>query len=132
MAEKSVMGSEGQITIPKSMREKYHLLEGEEVVLAAREEGVLVKHCPSSLRGRLKGKADAAGFERDIREIRAQWKLLPSDGTRQRARKSWSRPRPLNPKSKQEYSRAGHRTWSHSGRGSPRRLRSASLLARGG
>ena len=75
MPERSVIGPKGQITIPKPLRERYHLLEGEEVVLVPREEGVLVRHPPSYLRGRLKGKLDIEGFENDIREIRAFWKV---------------------------------------------------------
>jgi AbrB family looped-hinge helix DNA binding protein len=74
MANKSIVGPKGQITIPKSLREKYHLLEGEEVVLVAREEGVLVRHPSSSLRGRLRGKLDTAGLEKDIEKVREQWK----------------------------------------------------------
>lgn len=75
MTERSIVGPKGQITIPKSLREKYHLLEGEEVVIVEREEGVLVKHPPSSLRGALKGKIDVQGFEEDLAKLRAQWKV---------------------------------------------------------
>ncbi len=74
MTEKSVVGPKGRITIPKSMRDKYRLLEGEEVVFIAREEGVLIKRFPPSLRGRLRDKIDVVGFEDDIEEIRAEWK----------------------------------------------------------
>ncbi|MDA4137280.1 MAG: AbrB/MazE/SpoVT family DNA-binding domain-containing protein [Thaumarchaeota archaeon] len=74
MGNKSIVGPKGQITIPKSLREKYHLLEGEEVVLVAREEGVLVRHPSSSLRGRLRGKLDTEGMEKDIEKVRDQWK----------------------------------------------------------
>ena len=49
--------------------------EGEEVVLVPGNEGVLVRHPSHSLRGRLTGKIDLSGFERDLKEIRKQWKI---------------------------------------------------------
>jgi AbrB family looped-hinge helix DNA binding protein len=73
--EKSVVGPEGQITIPKALRDRYHLLEGEEVVLVAREEGVPMKHRPSSLRGRLRGKLGTADLERDVEKTREEWRV---------------------------------------------------------
>lgn len=75
MALKSVVGPKGQITLPKAIREKYHLLEGEEVVLVPREEGVLLKHTETSLRGMFRGKLDVEGLERDIKQIHKEWKL---------------------------------------------------------
>ena len=75
MATKSVVGPKGQITLPKVIREKYHLLEGEEVVLVPQEEGVLVKHTPASLRGKFRGKLDLKGFEQDINQIHKEWRL---------------------------------------------------------
>lgn len=75
LVSKSVVGPKGQITIPKEMREKYHMHEGEEVVLVPSDEGVIVRHPSSTLRGKLKGKIDLKGFERDVQEIRKQWKI---------------------------------------------------------
>lgn len=75
LTNKSVIGPKGQITIPKELRERYHLHEGEDVVLVGQEEGVLVKHPPSTLRGRLRGKLDLEGFDKDLREIRRDWRL---------------------------------------------------------
>jgi AbrB family looped-hinge helix DNA binding protein len=46
LTAKSVVGPKGQITIPKELREKYHLLQGEEVLLVAQQDGVLLKHTP--------------------------------------------------------------------------------------
>jgi AbrB family looped-hinge helix DNA binding protein len=74
MPNRSIVGPKGQITIPKSLRERYHLLEGEEVVLVERAEGVLVRHPPSALRGRLRGQLDTDGLEKDIEKVRKQWK----------------------------------------------------------
>jgi len=71
----STIGPKGQVTIPKELREKYHLLEGEDVIVLPSEEGVLIKHPPSTLRGRLKGKLNLQGFEDEIRHIRGQWRL---------------------------------------------------------
>jgi AbrB family looped-hinge helix DNA binding protein len=75
MTNKSTIGPKGQITIPKELRERYHMHEGEEVILLPGEEGVLIKHPQPTLRGSLRGKIDMKGFERDLREIRKQWKL---------------------------------------------------------
>jgi len=75
MVVRSNVGPKGQITIPKELREKYHLLEGEDVMVVASAEGVLIKHPPTSLRGRLKGKINIQGFEEEIKQIRKQWRL---------------------------------------------------------
>lgn len=75
MASKSVIGPKGQITIPKQLREEYHLLEGEEVILIEEEEGILVRHPSSALRGSLRGKLDVKGFDRDVRGLRSKWRL---------------------------------------------------------
>jgi hypothetical protein len=55
-------------------REKFHPLEGESVMVLESDDGVL-KHPPSSLRGRLKGKISTQTFEDEIRHIRKQWRL---------------------------------------------------------
>ncbi len=75
MTERSRVGPKGQITIPKGLREKYHLLQGEEVVLVAQEDGVLLKHSPSVLRGRLRGKINLDNLEADVRKLREEWRL---------------------------------------------------------
>jgi AbrB family looped-hinge helix DNA binding protein len=67
------LGQKG--TIPKELREKYHLLEGEDVIILALEEGILIKHARSSLRGRLRGKINMKGFEEETKQIRSQWRL---------------------------------------------------------
>jgi AbrB family looped-hinge helix DNA binding protein len=75
MVLRSTVGPKGQVTIPKELREKYHLLEGEDVVVVPSAEGVLIKHPPISLRGRLKGRIDTRGLEEEIKRIRKQWRL---------------------------------------------------------
>ena len=75
MVVRSIIGPKGQVTIPKELREKYHLLEGEDVVVMASQDGVLIKHPPSSLRGGLKGKIEIQGFEEDVKQIRKRWRL---------------------------------------------------------
>ncbi len=75
MVVRSTVGPKGQVTIPKELREKYHLLEGEDVMVVASSEGVLIKHPPTSLRGRLKGKINIKDLEEEIKQIREHWRL---------------------------------------------------------
>ena len=73
MAKRSTVGPKGQITLPKDLREQYHLLEGEEVVLVEERDGILVKHPQESLRGRFRGRFDFEGLEDELREVRSEW-----------------------------------------------------------
>lgn len=75
MVVRTTVGPKGQVTIPKDLRERFHLLEGEDVMMLASDEGVLIKHPPSSLRGRLRGKINIQIFEEEIKQIRKQWRL---------------------------------------------------------
>lgn len=75
MVVRSTVGPKGQVTIPKELREKYHLLEGESIIVAPSAEGVLIKHPPPSLRGRLKGKINVQGLEMELKTMRRQWRL---------------------------------------------------------
>lgn len=75
MSKEATVSSKGQITLPKKLREKYSLKEGETVVLLDSGEGILVKHARTNLRGLLKGKIDARKMEEDIRKIRKEWTL---------------------------------------------------------
>ena len=75
MVVRSTVGPKGQVTIPKELREKYHMLEGEDVMVLGSAEGVLIKHPPTSLRGRLKGKINIQGLEEEIKQIRKQWRF---------------------------------------------------------
>lgn len=75
MAKTVTVSSKGQITLPKDLREKHHLKEGEPVLILDSEEGVVVRHARKSLRGLLKGKIDGKGFERDLKRLRREWRL---------------------------------------------------------
>lgn len=75
MAKSATISSKGQITLPKELREKYHLKEGERALILDTGEGILVKHVSPRLRGMLKGKIDSAGFEEDLRSLRKEWTL---------------------------------------------------------
>jgi AbrB family looped-hinge helix DNA binding protein len=82
MRETSVVGPKGQITIPKGLREKYHLLQGEEVVLVAQKEGVLLKHGTSRIRGMFRGKLDLEEVEAEVRGLRNEWTLRGQEKVR--------------------------------------------------
>ncbi|MHB8395952.1 MAG: AbrB/MazE/SpoVT family DNA-binding domain-containing protein [Thermoplasmataceae archaeon] len=75
MAKSATISSKGQITLPKRLREKYHLREGEVVLILDAGEGLLIKHSPGTLRGLLKGKIDVKGFEDDLNELRSEWSI---------------------------------------------------------
>ncbi len=75
MAKSATISSKGQITLPKHLREKYHLHEGESAVVLDAGEGILIKHGRASLRGLLKGKLDVKGFEEDLHRLRQEWTL---------------------------------------------------------
>ncbi len=72
---KSKVGPKGQITIPKELRDRYHLKEGEEVLILPSDNGILVKHSKTTIRGSLKGKLDVKGIENYVKELRLRWRL---------------------------------------------------------
>jgi len=73
MTKTVTISSKGQITLPKDLRDKYHLAEGEAAVLVDAGDGILVKHGRTSLRGFLRGKIDSEGFAEDLRKLRKEW-----------------------------------------------------------
>ncbi len=75
ITHKSRVGPKGQITIPKELRDIYHLKEGEEVLILSSDDGILVKHTKANLRGFLKGMLDVKGIEDDVKELRLKWRL---------------------------------------------------------
>jgi AbrB family looped-hinge helix DNA binding protein len=75
MTDRCVVGPKGRITIPKKLREKYHLHQGEEVILVTQQDGVLLKHAPSALRGRLRGKLELDDMETEVSKLREEWTL---------------------------------------------------------
>ena len=78
MTKTAIIGSRGQIALPKELRDKYHLGEGETAVILDRGDGILVKHVRPALRGLLRGKVNFADLEKDLREIRKEWTLPPT------------------------------------------------------
>lgn len=74
-ATTATIGSKGQITLPKALREKYHLTEGEKATILPAREGILIKHRELSLRGMLAGKVMTDRFEKDLRNLRREWTL---------------------------------------------------------
>ncbi len=69
------VSSKGQITLPKALREKFNLREGEVVLVLETGDGVLIRHGRKSLRGLLRGKIDSERVEREIRALRREWRL---------------------------------------------------------
>jgi AbrB family looped-hinge helix DNA binding protein len=69
----ATISSKGQITLPKRYRDDLHLIEGEEVLILRTDEGILIKHKKSPLRGMLAGKIDITGFQKDLDELRKEW-----------------------------------------------------------
>jgi AbrB family looped-hinge helix DNA binding protein len=75
MAHSGTVSSKGQITLPKELRDRYHLHPGERILILDSSDGVLLKHGKTSLRGTLKGKLDSVEFEKDLRRLRREWVL---------------------------------------------------------
>ena len=75
MVKRVTISSKGQITLPKDLRIKYHLNQGESILVLDSGEGIVIRHGKETLRGILKGKIDTEGFEADIKSLREEWKL---------------------------------------------------------
>ncbi|MHB1492110.1 MAG: AbrB/MazE/SpoVT family DNA-binding domain-containing protein [Thermoplasmataceae archaeon] len=75
MTKKCTISSKGQITLPKYLRKKYHLNEGESVQILDSGEGIFIKHGKETPRGILKGKMDIREFEKDVKALRKEWKM---------------------------------------------------------
>lgn len=75
MVATATVSSKGQITLPKRLREKHNLREGETVLILETQDGVLVRHGRRSLRGLLRGKIDTARVDASIRSLRKEWRL---------------------------------------------------------
>ena len=73
--KKVTISSKGQITLPKDLRDKYHMRCGERVIVSDSGEGIIIRHEKVTLRGILKGKVDTEGFEQDIKDLRKERKL---------------------------------------------------------
>ena len=44
MVKKVTIGSKGQITLPKDLRDKYNMSYGKSVILSDSGEGIIIKH----------------------------------------------------------------------------------------
>ena len=44
MVKKVTIGSKGQITLPKVLRDKYHMSYGKSVIVSDSGEGIIIKH----------------------------------------------------------------------------------------
>lgn len=75
MAHSSTVSSKGQITLPKSLRERHHLKDGEHVLILDSAEGILVRHGRATLRGLLEDRVETAAFEEDLKKLRKEWRL---------------------------------------------------------
>lgn len=75
MAKKVTISSKGQITLPKDLRDKYHLSYGERVILSDSGDGIMIRHAKGTLRGILRGKIDTEGLEKNLKRLREEWKL---------------------------------------------------------
>ncbi len=75
MATTATVSSKGQITLPKHLRDKHNLREGETVLVLETREGVLIRHGRKSLRGILRGRIDTARLEESVRDLRKEWRL---------------------------------------------------------
>ena len=75
MATAVTVSSKGQITLPKELRERHHLLEGELVIILDSPGGILIRHAKTSLRGSLRGKLGGEKFEKELRRLRKEWTL---------------------------------------------------------
>lgn len=70
--------AKGQITIPKELRNRFHLVEGELATLIPAEEGIVMKHQPNplkELRGLMRRELDIHKVGQFIRRIRADWRI---------------------------------------------------------
>jgi AbrB family looped-hinge helix DNA binding protein len=75
MSKTAVVSSKGQITLPKELRDRYHLKEGSTVLILGTTHGVLIRAGRHSLRGFLKGKVDPELAEKEICSLRSEWTL---------------------------------------------------------
>ena len=78
MSYQATITSKGQLTLPKDLRKRFHLEEGEKVVLIPLEEGIMLKHQLNplrELRGILRREIDVQKASKFIAEARKEWRL---------------------------------------------------------
>lgn len=78
MSYQSKMTSKGQVTIPKDLRDRFGLKEGEEVLMVPAHEGILLKHrmdSMRSLRGLMREEVDLKKASTFIGKVRGEWRV---------------------------------------------------------
>ena len=80
LSYQSKMTSKGQVTIPKDLRDRFGLKEGEEVLMVPANEGILLKHrmdSMRSLRGLMREEVDLKKASTFIGKVRREWRVEP-------------------------------------------------------
>jgi len=94
VALKLKIGSKGQVIIPKILRERYGMNEGDEVLIELCEDGILIKRKPSNeeiietirkIRGMVKDKKIEIK-PGDLREISLEDSFYRANGREQRTK----------------------------------------------
>jgi len=78
LSYQSKITSKGQVTIPKDLRDRFGLKEGEEVLMVPENEGILLKHrmdSMRSLRGLLREEVDLKKASTFIGKVRREWRV---------------------------------------------------------
>jgi len=79
LSYQSKITSKGQVTIPKDLRDRFGLKEGEEVLMVPENEGILLKHrmdSMRSLRGLLREEVDLKKASTFIGKVRREWRVV--------------------------------------------------------
>jgi len=78
LSYEATITSKGQLTLPKDLRKRFHLQEGEKVLLIPLEDGIMMKHNLNplrELRGILRQEIDVQKASRFVAELRKEWRL---------------------------------------------------------
>jgi len=78
LSYQSKITSKGQVTIPKDLRDRFGLKEGEEVLMVPENEGILLKHrmdSMRSLRGLMREEVDLKKASTFIGKVRREWRV---------------------------------------------------------
>ena len=70
--------SKGQITIPKELRDRFHLVKGELAIMVPSDEGIILKHQPNplkELRGLMRKEVDLEKAAIFVRKLREEWRI---------------------------------------------------------
>jgi len=79
---RSRVTSKGQLTLPKGLREAYHVHEGETVILLPVKGGILLKHSEDvGLSGLWRGLCTPEEAEKWVEELRSRWRVKSTSST---------------------------------------------------